>query len=420
MSTPASPTTEGLRVIELRAENVKRLTAAQVRPDGGLVTVSGVNGSGKTSLIDAIMYGLGGKGVRPSHPVRDGADKAEIELNIGDYTIRRVIRDGKPDLLDVRARNGAKYSSPQSLLDSLVGDLTFDPLDFSRRRPTEQAEILKQIAGLDVSDLDAKHEEAFEHRGDAARCVRKLESRISAIPDDPGAPTEETDAAKLRAELTEAIRAHEQRDSMVQRSSQIDQRIAELTQQMESLQRDRDAAAADVAACHATVAAFGEPDDISATLRDLDAQNARARKSAERRDLLAKLDTARADQTEKDQQVKAARAEKAARIAASDMPLPGLSLGDGEVLVNGIPLAQASQAERLRVAAAIGMALNPKIRVLLIRDGALLDQRGLAALTTLAEERGFQVWVERVAEPGEGVGIVIEDGQVSEQEDVPW
>ena len=102
---------------------------------------------------------------------------------------------------------------------------------------------------------------------------------------------------------------------------------------------------------------------------------------------------------------------KAAAISLAKMPVAGLSLGDGEVMLNELPFEQASDAERLKVSIAIAMAMNPKLRVIRIRDGSLLDENSMKAIAEMAHEGGYQFWVERVETSGK-VGIVLEDGEV--------
>ena len=105
-------------------------------------------------------------------------------------------------------------------------------------------------------------------------------------------------------------------------------------------------------------------------------------------------------------------AEKLKQIKDAKYPLQGLSVSDsGDVLLEGLPFEQAASAEQLRASVAIGLALNPKLRVLLIRDGSLLDEDSLALLCKMAEDADAQVWLERVGTDGD-VSVVIEDGMV--------
>jgi hypothetical protein len=104
--------------------------------------------------------------------------------------------------------------------------------------------------------------------------------------------------------------------------------------------------------------------------------------------------------------VDAAREARAREVAAARMPVENLGVDCGKLTLGGIPLRQASTSEQLRVAVALGLAANPKLRVVLIRDGSLLDDDAMLAL----REVDAQIWVERVG--GEGATVVIEDGEV--------
>jgi hypothetical protein len=95
------------------------------------------------------------------------------------------------------------------------------------------------------------------------------------------------------------------------------------------------------------------------------------------------------------------------------MPVTGLGLSEDGVTLNGLPLDQASAAEQLRVSVAIGIAMNPRLRVLLLRDASLLDRDSLALLADMAKAAGAQVWLERV-EDDSATAVVIEDGMVKE------
>ncbi len=109
--------------------------------------------------------------------------------------------------------------------------------------------------------------------------------------------------------------------------------------------------------------------------------------------------------------MEARNAAKAKAIAAAKMPVAGLEFGDGEILLGGLPFDQASDAERLRTSIAIAMAANPKLRVIRVRDGSLLDDQAMTLLGEMAEAADMQVWIECVGDAGK-VGIVMEDGMV--------
>ena len=121
-----------MKIISLTAENVKRLRAVEITPDGNVVTITGRNAQGKTSVLDAIWLALGGGAASKGtiRPIRDGEEKASVRLDLGDLVVTRTWT-GDKTALTVTAADGAKYTSPQGILDALVGRLSFDPLEFT-------------------------------------------------------------------------------------------------------------------------------------------------------------------------------------------------------------------------------------------------------------------------------------------------
>ena len=93
--------------------------------------------------------------------------------------------------------------------------------------------------------------------------------------------------------------------------------------------------------------------------------------------------------------------------------MDGLGFDESGVTYQGVPFSQASSAEQIRISLAMAMALNPRLRVIRILDGSLLDEDSMTAIRDQVAERDFQVWIERVADPAESA-VVIEDGQVAE------
>src|SRR6185436_2642524 len=130
------------KIIKLTSENVKRLTAVEITPKGNVVVIGGRNGAGKSSVLDSIEYALGGD---PSAkmPVRRGEKNAKVVVDLGDIVVKRSFTSAGGTHLIVTNADGEKQTSPQAILDKLVGRLTFDPLEFSRQKPAQQAETLR-------------------------------------------------------------------------------------------------------------------------------------------------------------------------------------------------------------------------------------------------------------------------------------
>lgn len=166
-----------MKITELQVENVKRVRAVRIRPDGSLVIIGGKNGAGKSSVLDSIEMALGGGKTLPPDPVRRGARKAKIVADLGDLVVERTITN-KGTQLVVRNADGVEQRSPQALLDALCTRIAFDPLSFAREKPDVQDRILKELMGLDFTDIEERRRAAFDSRKLLNRELHFSEGRV--------------------------------------------------------------------------------------------------------------------------------------------------------------------------------------------------------------------------------------------------
>jgi len=411
-----------MHITELRAENVKRLVAVSVKPDGSLVVVGGRNGQGKTSLLDSIAMALGGKDLVPAEPLRRGASKGEVCVTLDDGTvIKRTFTPAGGGTLAVTNKDGAKYGSPQKMLDGLVGKLSFDPLAFSRMDPKAQAETVRELVGLDLSAIEAKRQAAYDKRTDINREAKRIEGALAKLPPSvEGAPTAEVSIHDLSAELSTRRQHNAKRATMASGLEQLrksavsyKEKIAKFESDLEMVRHELDHVTATGRSLSAELAATSEANEaeVLKQIEDVQNINAAARHAIERRKLAAEL----AEQTAKSDaltdEISAAEDHKREKLEACKMPIDGLAFDESGVTLAGLPLAQASSAEQLRASVAIGLAMHPKLKVLLVRDGSLLDEQSLAMVAEMASLAEAQVWVERVGK-GDECTVVIEDGHV--------
>jgi DNA repair ATPase RecN len=148
--------------------------------ESDVVVIGGQNGAGKTSVLDAIAYAIGGKRLCPAKPLREGTKKGSVEVDLGEMKVVRTFTrspksgEVKSEIV-VTETGGGVVSSPQALLDRLVGDLSFDPLEFTRMRPEEQVKVLRQVAGVDTSAVDKEISAAYEARKAIGVAVKQAE-----------------------------------------------------------------------------------------------------------------------------------------------------------------------------------------------------------------------------------------------------
>lgn len=414
------PKEKPLHVVELRSSNIKRLRAVRVRPDGGpVVLIGGENGQGKSSLLDSIEMALrGAKGI-PLEPVRHGARSAAIELDMGEFKVERSFTAKGSELI-VRDKEGIPQASPQRLLDKLCAQIAFDPLEFMRMEAPKQDVLLKKMLGLDFSDIEQKRAKAYEERTNANREVKRLEMLVEEKEADAlDAPAELVDVAALSEQLqahTNAVGSLNTLKALIGADNEklraLDVDIEDLEERLAERRARRAAFCADIEKRTRELPPEPSPiDDVRTKLRNAENTNAKVRAKQEYERVQKQLETAEVKARELNEAIEDLDGVKAERLAAAKSPIAGLGFDEAGPTFNGVPLAQASQAEQLRVSVAIGAAQDPRIRVMLVREGSRLDKKSLELLAELAKETGSQVWVERVSDGDQGA-IIIEDGMV--------
>lgn len=411
-----------MKVIQLTAEHVKRLSAVDITPAEHVQVIGGRNAQGKTSVLDALWLALGGgaasKGT--ARPIRDGEESASVRLDLGDLIVTRTWK-GDKTALTVTSADGAKYSSPQGILDALVGRLSFDPLEFTRLSARDQVAALLDLVdlGIDLPAIDAERARLYDQRTEIGRQGKAIGD---VAPIDPDAPREEQSAQDIIARIRAAEALARQVDDLA--------RTAERAQSArESAERAVDAARAALEAASAALFSAREEENtavdaikaapevpdvtkLEKSLADVEATNARVRENVARSQRAAEKDRLRSEYDALTAAIAKADKVKADALAKASFPVPGLGFDDDGVTLDGVPFSQASAAEQIRVSLAMAMSLNPKLRVIRILDGSLLDADNLALIADMAREHDYQVWIERVGNADEGA-VIIEDGAVA-------
>ncbi|MDI2075542.1 ATP-binding protein [Bradyrhizobium sp. Mp27] len=436
-----------LRILSLDVENILRVVAVRVRPDGKVVELTGRNRQGKSSVIEAIWMALGGERLIPTDPIHDGAEVGRIVLDLGDdagtqYRVaRKIVRadneKGFATSLTIEGADGKRFTNPQKILNGFIGALSCDPLDFIAMKPQEQFDLLKQfVAGVDFDKIAKANDDDFKTRTDVNRDAKAKRVQADGIRIDPDAPTERQDEGKLVAELAAAgeanaaaerfrsgLAAKKVRAEAADAAAEANRkRIEELRKEIATLEVLADQTDAEAADLRLEIAEAGDcpvpvdTADLTARINAARDANARfdvaerARADRTRLDSEAATLEKRADELTKVMADRTAAKEKA--VAEAKMPVAGISFGDGAILLDGHPLAQASQAQKLNLAIAIGVALQPRLRFITTKNAALLDKDSWKALVDLAEQQNLMIIAETV-QSDRPTAVVIEDGRVA-------
>lgn len=411
-----------LTITHLQIENVKRIEVATIWPSGeGLEVIGGLNEQGKSSCLDSIEYLLAGAKSLPAEPLRRGAKKGRVyaEFADGDLIVeRRFTKSGSS--LSVTTKDGGPYKSPQSILDKLYADHTFEPLGFLQLKPKAQVEMLCGLLGLDFTEMDKQRQDLYTERTLVNREIKTLEGQIATIPHEK---VEAVDTAELLRRISEAETRNAsvstlQRDYDIarERKEQAAQLVADLERQIVEAKERYNLAVAAEAEAKERVEDF-QAEDLEPLRQELaraGETNTKAQAQKTRREWEKMLHNKNADSTNLTVKIENLDAEKETLLANAKFPVEGLAFGDEGILYQGLPFEQASGEQQLLISAAMAAAQNPRLRVLLIRNGSLLDDHHLEVLRQWAFENSIQVWLEKVTSDVSECSVIFENGLIKE------
>jgi energy-coupling factor transporter ATP-binding protein EcfA2 len=437
-----------MKLLDLKIQNVKRISHASIQlPASGLILFTGRNAQGKSSLLDALGYLFEGKSAMAAEPIHAGKDKAIIEGRLtppaeqvaklkgdaGPITVRRTISRGEDGFTTRLQVEGMNYKTPQALLDSFLGAFTLDPLKFLSMKPVEQFNALRIfVPGVDFDAIDAENKRDYDDRTDVNRIIRDDKARLAAMPDHQGLPDVAPDIQAILDQVTGAAahnnsvedqRRRRERDAeQIQTSLRMateDLRKAEdLRRQADDLERGAVAIGRDCEGRQNALEGLPAlPDLIDVATASAELQSAQRviallNEKKARDDLVRKIESREFESESYTDAINDRKAAKDKAIAEAKLPVPGLGFGDGIVILDGFPISQASQAQQLTVALSLAMAANPQFQFVRVRDGNGCDPGFLQLIADLADEKGFQVIMERVSAPDGFPAFVIENGEV--------
>ena len=410
-----------MKIVHLIAENIKKLRLVDIKPEGNMVLITGANGQGKSSVLDAFEMALAGAKSIPSQPIRQGEKKARVVLDMGEFTVTRTFTAAGGGTLTIQPADPAHapFRSPQEMLDKMLGELTFDPLAFSRMKPKDQLETLRGLVtlGIDIDDLDKATEGAYADRTVLNREIKALRAKLPEVPE--GAPEEEVGVGAIVYALAHGNKTNQERERLLN-SIQTNQRMQagareEILRLQAAIKKQEEKIAAYDKQTLDETAQLPDAVDVAKLQQALtasDEQNKLARIVKEHKRIAAEIADKEYRVSNRDAAIQTNAELRLKTLAEAKFPVDGLAFGNGEILYNDVPFAQLATGEQIKISLAIAMEANPNIRIVRIKEGSLLDEGNLALIEMLAMEKDFQVWIEKVDTTGK-MGIVIEDGAVA-------
>ena len=404
-----------VKITEFQAENFKRVKAVEFTPaENGLTIIGGNNNQGKTSVLDAIAWALGGDRFRPSSPTRDGSViPPNIHLTLSNGI--EVMRTGKNSTLKVYDPSGTRGG--QQLLNGFIEAFALDLPKFMEQPARDKARTLLKIIGIGekLDELDRKEKEAVAERLAIGRIYDTKAGHAKDLPFWDGLPEAPVSASDLISQQQNILARNGENARLRARRDEIGKELAEVSAQLEKLRALYAKLSQDYA--NASRAAEDLYDESTAELEEniqaVDALNMKIRQNMEKARAEAEAKTYSDQYAELTGVIEGIRADRLALLDGADMPLPGLSVDGGELTYKGQRWDNMSGSEQLCVATAIVRRLNPACGFVILDKLEQMDPKTLREFSAWLEGEGLQAIATRVS-TGDECSIIIEDGYVSE------
>lgn len=416
-----------VKITALEAENVKRIKAVALTPaPTGLTLVGGNNNQGKTSVLDALAWALGGEKFRPNAAQRDGAvAPAHLRVTLSNGVV--VERKGKNSSLTVTDPTGRR--SGQQLLNAFVEPLALDLPRFMEASDKEKADILLRIIGigneLHLRDMEIKS--IYDKRtftGQLAQQKKHFADELISYPDAPEQPLSASDLIRRQQDILarngENQRLRQQAQELARQEQQcLDElkrtreRIAELEKLREELDTKHTKLFNQRKNAEKTVDQLQDEStaELEASIQSIEETNRKVRANLEKARAEDEASKYASDYDKLTDALEQKRKERLALLNGADLPLPELSVEDGALTYKGKRWRDMSGSDQLRVAAAIVRRLNPDCGFVLLDKLEQMDMTTLEEFGHWLEAEGLQAIATRVS-TGSECQIIIEDGMV--------
>ncbi len=406
-----------VKINKLEIENVKRIKAVQLEPNAsGLTVIGGRNRQGKTSVIDAIAWALGGDRFRPSAAQREGAltpPDLRVELDNGLIVERR----GKNSELKVTDPSGRRGG--QQLLNEFVEQLALDLPRFMQASSREKANTLLQIIGLreQLAALEGQEQDLYNRRRSIGQIATQKAKYAEELPFDPTAPTEPVSVSELIRQQQEILARNGENQRKRAQAASLQAEKERLRRQLAELQARYDEICCSLEIAQKSAAALLDEStaELEENIANIEQLNRRVQSNLDRERALDEVAQYQAEYDGLSEALEQCRQAKLDLLAGAQMPLPGLSVAEGELVYQGQRWDNMSASEQLRVAVAVVRRLNPKCGFVLLDKLEQMDLPTLQEFGSWLEAEGLQVIATRVSTGGE-CSVIIEDGYIKEPE----
>lgn len=408
---------ENVKINRLEIENIKRVRAVKIEPTAsGLTIIGGRNNQGKTSVLDSIAWALGGNRFRPSRPQRvDSVIPPSLKITLNNGIV--VERKGKNSDLKVMDPSGKKAG--QQLLDSFIEQLALDLPKFMEASGREKAQTLLQIIGVgeQLAAMEKEEKTLYNERLTIGRIADQKEKFAKEQLSYPEVPSELISVSELIRQQQEILakngenqRKRGKLHKLEQEYQQINEQIEALLQRQNQVQKDLKIARMDAVDLHDE-----STEELERNIADIEELNRKVHANLDKEKAEDDAKEYRNQYQELTSKIAKVRQQKTDLLKSVELPLPGLSVEDGELIYNGQKWDNMSGSDQMKVSTAIVRKLNPNCGFVLLDKLEQMDLEIMKEFGTWLEQEGLQVIATRVS-TGDECAIIIEDGYVVGEE----
>lgn len=406
-----------IKINKLEIENVKRIKAVKLEPTAnGLTIIGGNNNQGKTSVLDSIAWALGGEAFRPSEATRQGSViPPNLKVTMSNGLV--VERKGKNSSLKVTDPSGQKAG--QQLLDSFVEKLALNLPKFMESSGKEKAQTLLKIIGVgdQMDRMDQQEKELYNERLAIGRIADQKEKFAKEQPYYPDAPKDLVSPSDLIRQQQEILAQNGENQRKRENLHRLEQEYQQINEQMEILLKKQSQVQSDLSIARSSAENLQDQStaELEENIANIEEINRKVRANLDKDKAEEDALEYRNQYRKLTEQIESVREQKTELLNAADLPLPELSVKEGELVYKGQKWDNMSGSDRLKVATAIVRKLNPECGFVLMDKLEQMDLDTLKEFGQWLEQEGLQVIATRVSTGGE-CSIIIEDGYVSGEE----
>lgn len=416
-----------MKIWELKSENFKKLNVS-LAINGNSVTVTGKNESGKSSFIDAIFKTLTGEKIKGS-PVQLGKTSAKNKVTIrkdnGDtISVEKSFQDGKTSLV-VKLNDSKTVKSPQAFLDETLGEISFDPLIFVNKTPLEQKRFLMDLLNINLDEFEEKKRVVLDELQKINNDLTKVSGELESLP--------LLDKKYSFIDSAEVVKENEKINNLKNELAIIDNKIslsntkiesyesqnADFEKQIKDLQNKIHMNGKSIKDGKAYIVSLNkekskitipESSDLETQIKEINKNNEYYRNQQERISKQREFETIETLKVDTLGKIKAIEKERNKKLAEIKMPIENLEFFDAGLMYNGLPLTEdnISTSRIIEIGIRISIAMNPKLRIMQIKDGSLLDAGMMKLIKDICKENDYQLFVEKVSEDKE-LGFIIDE-----------